>query len=159
MSFFSISDSGQAIRARYAEHPWLTGVPTSGPPRGPNAISWMDALLRVLRDTGLDLGTQVGVLNAVSGQVRHAIVLARQLEEGRRDTGLSQAQVEQDYGRTLAWLVDPNRFPDAAKLFAADAFEPHTDQVAEDPADHDFTFGLELLLDGIAAAIDGMGAQ
>lgn len=97
------------------------------------------------------------MLNAVSGQVRHAIVLARQLEEGRRDTGLSQAQVEQDYGRALAWLVDPNRFPDAAKLFAADVFEPHTDQVAEDPADHDFTFGLELLLDGIAAAIDRMG--
>ncbi|MEV0700838.1 TetR/AcrR family transcriptional regulator C-terminal domain-containing protein [Saccharopolyspora sp. NPDC050389] len=148
-----------AIRARYAEHPWMTDVPTSGPPRGPNAISWMDALLRVLRDTGLDLGTQVGVLNVVSGQVRHAIVLARQLEEGRRGTGLSQAEVEQNYGRTLAALVAPNRFPDAARLFAADVFEPHSEQLAEAPADQDFTFGLELILDGIAAAIDRTGAD
>jgi AcrR family transcriptional regulator len=137
------------IRARYTEHPWLIDMPTSGPPRGPNAISWMDALLRALRDTGLDLATQAGVLNVVSGYVQHALVLARQLEEGRRGTGLSQAEVEQNYGRALVALIDPTRYPDAARLFAAGVFEPQQEQSTDD-----FTFGLELILDGIAAAIE-----
>lgn len=142
-----VREWASAIRTRYAEHPWLIDMPTSGPPRGPNAISWMDAMLRVLRDTGLDLGTQAGVLNVVSGYVQHALVLTRQLEEGRRGTGLSQAEVEQNYGRALVALIDPRRYPDAARLFAAGVFEP---QQATD----DFTFGLELILDGIAAAIE-----
>jgi AcrR family transcriptional regulator len=146
-----ICEWASAIRTRYAEHPWLIDMPTSGPPRGPNAISWMDAMLRVLRDTGLALGAQADVLIVVSGYVQHALVLARQLEEGRRGTGLSQAEVEQNYGRALATLVDPARFPDAARLFAADVFEPEPTQPTND---HDFTFGLELILDGIAAAIE-----
>jgi hypothetical protein len=59
--------------------------------------------------------------------------------------------VEQNYGRALATLIDPARFPDAARLFAADVFEPEPTQPTND---HDFTFGLELILDGIAAAIE-----
>lgn len=144
----------EAIRARYAEHPWLIDIPMLGPPRGPNAISWMDALLRALRDTGLDLGTQAGVLNVVTGYVRHAIVLTSLLEQGREGTGLSQAEAEQDYGRTIATLVDQGRFPYAAKLFSAEVFEP---EPGADPADDDFAFGLDLILDGVAAAIAAAG--
>ncbi|MGK3200315.1 TetR/AcrR family transcriptional regulator [Amycolatopsis sp. MEPSY49] len=132
-----------AMRARCAEHPWLVDVPAAGPPRGPNAVSWMDALLRALRDTGLALGTQAGVLSMISGHVRNAVVLARQY------AAADQAEVERDYGRALAELVDPARFPDAAALFAVSAFEPPPGN----PADHDFEFGLNLILDGIAAAI------
>lgn len=139
-----------AIRARYVAHLWLIDIPMSGPPRGPNAISWMDALLRVLRDTGLDLGTQAGVLTVLSGYLRNAIALTREFE---KRTGLSQPQVEQNYGRSLAELVDPTRFPDAARLFAAGIFEPQPEQHAEALADPDFTFGLELILDGVAAII------
>lgn len=129
------------IRARYAEHPWMADMPITGPPRGPNAIGWMDAMLRVLRDSGLDVGTRLGVLSVVSGYLRNAIVQERQFE---RRSGVSQAEVEQDYGRALAGLVDPARFPDVAEVFAASVFEQPTDEVA---------FGLELILDGVAAAI------
>ncbi|MEU0530031.1 TetR/AcrR family transcriptional regulator [Amycolatopsis tolypomycina] len=132
-----------AVRARYAEHPWLVDVPMAGPPRGPNAIGWMDALLRALRGTGLDLGTQAGVLNVLSGHVRNAAVLSRQY------AAVDQAALERDYGRALAELVEPHRFPDAAVLFTAEVFEP----AGGDPADHDLTFGLELILDGVAAVI------
>ena len=64
---------------------------------------------------------------------------------------LDQAQVEQAYGRALARLVDPARFPHAAQLFASDAFEASPDDVGD--VDHDFVFGLELILDGVAATI------
>jgi hypothetical protein len=134
-----------AIRARYAEHGWLADMPISGPPRGPNGIGWMDAMLRVLRDTGLDLATQIGVLTVVSGHLRNALMLTRQFE---RSSGVSQSQVERDYGRALAGLVGAERFPYAAKLFAGNVFEP--DNALPDAV----CFGLELILDGVAATID-----
>lgn len=94
-----------AHRRSYLDHPWLADVPISGPPRGPHVIDWMDALLRVLRGTGLDWPTKVAVLNLVSGFVRQASTQSRQLARGRRHTGLDQSQVEADYGRTMAKLV------------------------------------------------------
>ncbi|WP_433685607.1 TetR/AcrR family transcriptional regulator [Nocardia sp. CA-119907] len=96
-----------AQRAIFQRRPWLTRLPVAGPPRGPNAIGWMDAGLRCLRDTDLDWAAQVGVITVVSGYVRQAFVLARELEAGSRAAGLEQTQVEQNYGHDLAELVDP----------------------------------------------------
>jgi AcrR family transcriptional regulator len=140
-----------AHRAIYLRRPWLVHLPVSGPPGGPNAIGWMDAVLRVLRDSGLGWAAKVNLLDVLGGYVRQASVVTQQLTEGRRATGVEQAQVEQDYGRALASLVDPARFPDAAKLFASDTFEPGQEA---DPTDREFTFGLELILDGVAAIIE-----
>jgi AcrR family transcriptional regulator len=142
-----------AHRAIYVRRPWMAQLPVSGPPGGPNAIGWMDALLRVLRESGLDWATKVGLLNVISGYVRHASAMTRQMDEGRRGTGREQAQVEQDYGRALAKLVDPDRFPEAAKLFASPVFETPPESTEGEPVDHDFAFGLELILDGVAATI------
>ncbi|WP_017596144.1 TetR/AcrR family transcriptional regulator [Nocardiopsis potens] len=139
-----------ALRTLCEEHPWLAEIPVSGPPTGPNMVGWMDALLRALRGTGLDWGAKVGVLLLVSGYVQQTGSTARQMAEGRHASGLDQAEAERAYGRALAGLVDPARYPEAAKLFASDVFE-HPADPAED---HDFAFGLELILDGIAAAVD-----
>lgn len=37
-----------ALWQRYLTHPWLAGAPTSGAPHYPNAIGWIDELLRAL---------------------------------------------------------------------------------------------------------------
>lgn len=142
-----------AHRAIFLRRPWMVHLPVSGPPGGPNAIGWMDTMLRVLRDSGLGWAAKVSLLNVLGAYVRQASVLTRQLAEGRRGTGVDQARVEQDYGRALASLVDPARFPDAAKLFASSTFEAHPD-AGSDPADREFVFGLELILDGVAAIIE-----
>jgi hypothetical protein len=54
----------------------------------------------------------------------------------------------------MAHLVDDERFPEAAKLFGSNLFETTQAQTSSAPADRDFTFGLELILDGVAAAVD-----
>ncbi|OZM71029.1 TetR family transcriptional regulator [Amycolatopsis antarctica] len=141
-----------AHRGLYQRRPWMVHLPVSGPPGGPGAIAWMDALLHVLRDSGLDWDTKVGVLNLVSGYVRQSTALTQQLAHGRADSELDQAQIERDYGRSLTELVDPARFPDAADLFASGLFEK-PGPAGEDPADREFAFGLELILDGLAVAI------
>ncbi|MEV4238763.1 MULTISPECIES: TetR/AcrR family transcriptional regulator [unclassified Nocardia] len=143
-----------AMRAVYAEHPWLPQLPISGPPRGPNTIGWMDAALRALADTGLDWATKVGILTLVSGHVRQASLLTQQITAARRGTGLDEVQANRNYRRTLAVLVDPDRFPEAAALFASPLFESPSDGDT-DAADQDFVFALELILNGVAAEIDG----
>ncbi|MEV6768001.1 TetR/AcrR family transcriptional regulator [Nocardia sp. NPDC051030] len=137
--------------AIHHRHPWLAQIPISGPPRGPNAIAWMDSGLHSLRATGLDWPAKIGVITVVSGYVRQASVTSRQLEEHRRTADLNEAQALRDYQRELAALVDPARFPDAAELFASGLFNSIPE--SPDTGDEDFTFGLELILDGVAATI------
>ncbi|MEU6720346.1 TetR/AcrR family transcriptional regulator [Nonomuraea sp. NPDC046802] len=142
-----------ANRQVYERHPWLAQLPIWGPPSGPHAIGWMDAMLRVLRRTDLDWPAKLGVVNLVGGYVRTASALEQQLAEGRQESGLDQAQVEQEYGRTLAQLVEPSRFPEAARLFASGKFRSPAPHSTETGADGDFRFGLELILGGIDALI------
>ena len=143
----------EAERGVYQRRPWLSRLPISGPPSGPSQIGWIDTALQILRGTGLDWGEKVGVLLLVSGHVRNASVLADDLERGRRASGVGKVEAERRYGRSLARLVDPDRFPEAARLFASGLFEapPPTRRGAR--SDPDFTFGLERILDGVEVAI------
>lgn len=136
-----------AQRAVFQRRPWLTRMPVSGPPSGPNQIAWMDAGLAALAGTRLDWAHKVGVLTLVSGYVMHWTRLESDFAEARTDDQ-AQADVERDYGRALARLVTPDRFPQAARLFSSPLFEAPPDAA---PADADFTFGLDLILDGVAA--------
>jgi AcrR family transcriptional regulator len=142
----------------YRRRPWVARTPISGPPSGPNLIAWMESALAILRDTGLDWTQKVGVLSLVGGYVRHAAAQAEELAAGRAP-GVDQVSAERDYGRALARLVAPDRFPEVAKLFASTLFEVPTPEAVENPEGNDFTIGLEFILDGIAAAIARAGGQ
>ncbi|GAB4584294.1 TetR/AcrR family transcriptional regulator [Nocardia sp. IFM 10818] len=141
-----------AVSTVYRHHPWLAHLPISGPPRGPNAIAWMDAGLRALRPTPLDWPAKIGVITVVGGYVRQAFVTGRQLEESRRAANLNETQALRNYTADVATLVDPSRLPDAAALFASGIFEAMPSST--DPVDEDFTFGLNLVLDGVTAAVE-----
>jgi AcrR family transcriptional regulator len=143
-----------AQRLLYQQRPWLARLPTSGPPAGPNQIAWMEIALRILSGTGLGWAEKVGIMTLISGYVQHQTQLSQDLERGRDGTGLGKAESEQRYGRSLVTLIDPNRFPETARLFASGVFEGSPARVRDDAtADPDFTFGLERILDGVAAAI------
>ncbi|MBF5001557.1 TetR/AcrR family transcriptional regulator C-terminal domain-containing protein [Nocardia sp. BSTN01] len=135
--------------------PWLTQLPVTGPPSGPNTVAWMDAGLRAVRETSLDWPAKVEVIMVVSGYVREAFVTARQLEHAMAAAELDPAGALHDYSRHLRALVDRERLPDMAALLASglfDAIEP-----AEAEPDSDFAFGLDLILDGVAATIAAAG--
>jgi AcrR family transcriptional regulator len=141
-------------RLLYRRRPWLARVPVSGPPSGPNQIAWMEAGLQILRGTGLDWAEKVGILTLVSMYVLQMTFLSQDLEHGRKSTGIDQVESEARYGRNLAKLIDPQRFPEMAQLFASGLFEPPPKRSKADATtDPDFTFGLERILDGAAVAI------
>ncbi|MFD3591496.1 TetR/AcrR family transcriptional regulator [Nocardia sp. NPDC058640] len=135
----------------FARHPWLAQIPISGPPRGPHAIAWMDAGLAALRETNLSWGAKIGVITVIGGYVRQAFVTGRHLAERRLVEQIDEAESLRIYQEEVSAHLDPTRFPEVARLFAEQAFaEVPPDQGS---ADADFAFGLDLILDGVAATI------
>ncbi|GGO32737.1 TetR/AcrR family transcriptional regulator [Micromonospora parathelypteridis] len=142
-----------AHRAVLHRRPWMTRVPTSGPPSGPNQIAWMETGLAVLSGTRLDWAHKIGVLSLISGYVTQSVRQYSDLAEGRAE-GQGQADAERDYGRALVRLVEPERFPETARLFSSTLFEaPPSDTPDATIADADFTLGLDLILDGVAVRV------
>lgn len=142
-----------AHRAVLQRRPWLTRVPVAGPPSGPHQIAWMEAALAIMSDTLLDWAHKIGAMLLISGYVVQSVRQFSELDQGRAE-GQGQADAERDYGRALARLVDPDRFPETARLFSSTLFEaPPSDTPDEAIADADFSLGLELILDGIAVRI------
>lgn len=141
-------------RRLYHRRPWLPHVPVTGPPSGPRQVAWMEMGLSILRNTGLDWAQKIGTLMLLSGFVREASLLSQSLERGRRSSGLNQGEAERAYGRCLAKLVEPDRYPETARLFRSGLFET-VEELPQDPAAHgDFVFGLERILDGVAVSVE-----
>ncbi|MEV0195595.1 TetR/AcrR family transcriptional regulator [Nonomuraea sp. NPDC050691] len=145
-----------AQRAVYRRRPWLTRVPISGPPSGPNQIAWTEAALAIMSRTGLDWAHRVGVLSVIGGYVLQSVRQHSDLAEGRARTQ-GQADAARDHARALVRLVDPERFPETAQLFSALFQAPPPTTSEEAAADADFALGLELILDGVAVRIEPSG--
>jgi AcrR family transcriptional regulator len=128
---------------RLRQHPWSLRVPIGGLPTTPNLVAWLEDALWSLRDTGLSEDAKASVVLLLSGYVRSEGTLTADLVAA----GAISDQVMSGYSRLMAALADPERFPALHKLLAAGVFE-----AADDP-DKEFAFGLERILDGVAALI------
>jgi AcrR family transcriptional regulator len=135
----------------YLRHPWILQVTTSAPPLEPGQLSWLECGLQALSDTGLSprdrLDTALLLVYYTRGEAQLAIGSAASV----RQTGLSEQDNNARYGRTLARLVDPEQFPELVELVAAGAFAP-----AGTGTRSSFDYGLDRILDGIAARVSPM---
>jgi AcrR family transcriptional regulator len=136
-----LASIASATRVVGRRHPWLAplGIP---PVPGPLTTKWGAAVFRVLEGFGLDPATQVNILAAVNNYVSGFL---------QRETGW--------------WAPAPGTTAMAAQRDASPTGGP--DQTTTDPtvtpqhlgarasthSDESFTFGLDCLLDGIAAHI------
>ncbi|MBO0651906.1 TetR/AcrR family transcriptional regulator [Streptomyces triculaminicus] len=124
--------------ALYRRHPWiLTATAMRRQLMGPNQLAWLDAALAALEPTGLPAARQHDTVLLVIGHIRN---LAQQLVDAD-ETG------DQEWNRLAADVLERHghRYPALTAAIAAGAFAPHDD----DPLD----FGLERILDGVAALI------
>jgi AcrR family transcriptional regulator len=133
----------------YRRNPWVLRIPISGPPVTPNAIAWLEVGLDCLRDTGLEEHEKLSVILLVTGYVRNQGLLQADIAAAQA-AGAAPADPEMmaSYGRLLARLTDPERFPALHAVLASGAFDE------PDEADDEFSFGLERVLDGIETLID-----
>ena len=122
------------------QHPWVLRVPISGPPITPNQVAWLEDGLRALGGTGLAEGEKLSVILLVSGYVRNEAALSADLQT-------APVPIMPTWGRQIAALTDPERFPALHAALGSGVFDQ------DDDADDEFTFGLERVLDGIEVLV------
>ncbi|MCG5448205.1 MULTISPECIES: TetR/AcrR family transcriptional regulator [Micromonospora] len=133
----------EALRQRS----WLLHVPISGPPITPQQLGWMEDGLRCLDGTALGEGEKMSVLLLITGYVRNEATLTSQVAEGSRAAGVEPSEMMPAYGRLVARLIDPARFPALHRVLSAGVL------AQDDDPDDEFTFGLDRILDGVEALI------
>jgi AcrR family transcriptional regulator len=144
----ALSRWARAHLAALRRHPWIVRVPISGPPVMPNQVAWFEQGLRALGKTGLAEGEKLSVLLLLNGFVRNEATLQADLQAAHAADS-SREPAAASYGRLLAQLVDAARFPAISALLASGVFE----QPDDEDVDADFEFGLERILDGVAALV------
>jgi AcrR family transcriptional regulator len=134
--------------AIYKRHPWMLDVPTRRPPLGPNVLGSFDAMLQVLRTTGISSAQMVAAATALGVYVAGAARAVVESAESERRTGVSDEAWWDE--RSSFWddFFDPERFPALVHVWETGGYA--------EPLD-DFEFGLGLVLDGIAALIARAG--
>jgi AcrR family transcriptional regulator len=139
--------------AVYRRNPWVLRIPISGPPTTPNQVAWLERGLGFLAGTGLREDEKLSVILLLTGYVRNQATLEADIAAALA-AGAAGAQPMTSYGRTLARLTDPERFPALHAAIAAGVLDAPEGEVGEDDMDIEFTFGLERVLDGIETLIE-----
>jgi AcrR family transcriptional regulator len=133
----------------YHRHPWMLQVATTRPVLGPNLVAKYDYELRAIDGLGLtevEMDMTIATLgDFVHGAARAAIAMA----QAEQHTGRTEDEWWAAYEPLLAKVFDAERYPVATRVGAAAGAEF---QAAAAP-ERTFEFGLERLLDGLAALI------
>lgn len=138
----------------HRRHPWSLEIATARPVLGPQETAKYERELRTIDGIGLTEVEMDSVLSLVLGHARTAARGALEAADAERRTGLTDEQWWQAHAPLLARLLDPERFPTAAKVGSA-AGSAHG---AAGSAEHHFEFGLARVLDGIDVLIRSRAA-
>jgi AcrR family transcriptional regulator len=121
--------TGRLIRG-FLDNPWTLPATVGARPIGPNEIAWTEAALLALDGLPLSGAERLDTVAVLAG---HARALAEQATAQQSESGLVAAMAEH-----------ADRFPALAATLAD--LDPRA-------ADQAFGYGLELILDGLAALI------
>ncbi|HEV8167008.1 MAG TPA: TetR/AcrR family transcriptional regulator [Actinomycetota bacterium] len=142
-----------ANRALYLAHPWASSVSTLRPALGPGLMAKYEQELGALDGLGLSAVQMDDALTYLLSFVR---ANARATSDARA-AQLASAMDDQQWWAAnaplLARILDERAYPLAARVGSA-AGAAHGS--AYDP-DHAYRFGLDRVLDGLAAIIDASG--
>ena len=131
-----------AKRAMLCARPWLAELPFVAAPHGPNWLSWHEAFLWTIADTGLPPEDMMDMLSIVHGYV-----------SGSSDTAISPA-------RATARAINDPRYPILSAILTSKSGGITKDSSLPARAgrprtmDESFDFGLERVLDGIELHIN-----
>jgi AcrR family transcriptional regulator len=130
----------RAYLALLLDRPWLREVVERRTTLGPLSMSWLNAAVESLADSGLPPGDVIAAVLLVDGHVRSTA----QLLSGAPAT----AEWAQNFGRVLELVMADERYPAISRLVQTGAFAP-----AEDGRPIPFEFGLQRVLDGLETYI------
>ncbi|WP_306366957.1 TetR/AcrR family transcriptional regulator [Nocardiopsis sp. CC223A] len=134
-------------------HPWSVFVAFSAPPSGPNGLRWMEAGLRELVASGLDVGESLQMLTILSAVVRDTVRLEIEMTRAAQSTGSTLVESENDYSQSLRRVVTAERFPTIDRMLREGVLgEAPAPGRTGGPAE-ELDFGIRRILDGIESYV------
>lgn len=137
--------AGRLQWATFLRHPWLLDIPQGRPMLGPNAMQSTELTLRYLDGIGLDEHEMIGVVITVSSFVTGLARTTVEEREAARRTGVSDDEWWKVHTEVLSAALPPGRMPIMDRLGEAGVWDGTYDTL---------TFGLERILDGVAALVE-----
>jgi AcrR family transcriptional regulator len=144
-------------RATLLRHAWVMDFLGGRPPLGPNTLLHLDRQLAALDGLGLDVAAAMNILGTVQTYVMGSVL--REMQEARvqRDQDQSGVTMDEWEPARIAWrnrLAADGRFTRVVRFLDADI-----DPDAEETRDERFEFGLDCVIDGIAAKVAALSAD
>jgi AcrR family transcriptional regulator len=140
-------------RAALLRHPWAIDFLGSGPPSGTNDARNTERLMGVFDGLGLDLAATMYALMTVGTYVLGAAL--REVQEMRWQEnaaevtgGMTEAEVAELLAEFDRRIRQSGRYPRISRILDED-FDPDAPETRDDR----FEFGLDCVLDGIAARL------
>jgi AcrR family transcriptional regulator len=136
-------------RATMKRHPWMMEVFASAPSFGPNMLRHADLSLAAVDGLGLDVQTMFAITNVVDDYVMGFTLGEINQVVARQRSGISEEDLRKQ------WF---SRLEPYMRQVVATGNYPRLARVQENPldflgSDRIFAFGLECVLDGVAARI------
>ncbi len=136
-----------AMREVLLGSPWLFDIPIGAPPMGPNNLAWMEAALSALDGVSLTDDDMVGVLMILTGFVYGEARQEVTMTSATARTSVSYQDWGHVYAKMLGRVLTGDRYPTVARVVQAGVFDSGAS------AEEDFDYGLDFLLDSVAALI------
>lgn len=130
--------------ALYLRHPWVVEISSTRPPLGPGTLDNYESVLRAVAGSGLPEAELTPTVVALVAYVRGAAQAELARARAVRESGVTDDEWWTARNDFWELYFDPQRYPTITAVYAAGGYE--------DPPD-EFEFGLQRLLDGIAAHI------
>jgi len=137
-----------AYRDRLLAHLWIMAVPVAEPPILPYQVQWTEEGLDALAATPLTEQQKLSSLVLVNVYVRGQTQLSLGFDASLDVPVGSDGDAGVRYGRRLLALADPGRYPRLTAAVTSGSLEDGSDF-----ATGEFAFGLNTVLDGMAARI------
>jgi AcrR family transcriptional regulator len=144
----------RTTRAVMLRHQWAMDFKGFRPPTGPNDAQNAERMFAALDAAGVDTVTTVNIAMTVGTYVMGAVL--REIREMRfqRETeqavaGMTEAEINAVREEFARRILGSGSYPHIARII-----EDDIDPDAPETRDERFDFGLECLLDGIAARLD-----
>ena len=134
-------------------HPWITQMPMAAPPVAPNSLHFVEHGLATLDDTGLADADKLRIIGLLSS---YTLSEARMANDAARAAAAAQAAAGDGDGPSgppvpfeslLRELLDEQTWPRLYRI----AWTPGAATVSERD---EFLFGIDRILDGVAALIE-----
>jgi AcrR family transcriptional regulator len=142
-------------RAGLLRHPWVMQYAANRPPSGPNDARNLERMLGIVAGTGANPRLMIDILMTVVTYVMGAVLREVQeagleRDQAEREAAMPAAELEAERERFRSWFAAADSFP-----YMRAMVEANVDPDAAETRDERFEFGLNCVLDGIAAQLPG----